>query len=1245
MRFVLSPPGVVLALFGAVSCSGRPLPPPAGGEPLAGRPPTAATYQALAFKAGGVITAADASGRPRFIRAVSQTAASATSPEAAARAHFARFAPAYGIQGDPLTDTGVAGGGRTPRGDHLVRLRQQVGGIEIYRSDVKVVMRPDLSLVALSGSPSAITGGKPADRRFPLTAGQALARALADLYATSIPDAVAAQTTAVAAPYLLLALPPGAPVRLSEPARAKPVYFRDRDQLVAAYFIEFFADAGSSTSSDAYSYVVAASDGRVIDRHNLTADVAFRYRVFAETTGERRPLDGPIADFTPHPTGMPDGSFPAFVPPALISMESFKTSPPFLIDPWLPGTAMQTLGNNVDAYADLFGPDGFSNGDLRASTTAPGTFDRTYDVTAEPGASAVQTMAATTNLFYLTNWLHDYWYDSGFDEAAGNAQANNFGRGGQGADPIHAEAQDAAGLNNANMTIPSDGLSPRMQMYLWSPPSTSVLTVGTDAGPVDLPHGGADFGPVRFDLTADLVVALDGTGPPTDGCQPLTNDVAGKIVLIDRGVCTYVAKAQQAQAAGATGVIIANNVAGLPPNMGNTNPPTTVAIPAMSVTLDGGNQIKALLGNGPVHARLFRDGPAGRDGSLDNMIVAHEWGHYFHHRLSDCSTFQCAGMSEGWADFIALHMALREGDNLGGTYGAGIYAPQAFGDSGYFGIRRFPYSADFTRNGLTLGHVQNAAVLPMMPSNPNPGPNSEVHNAGEVWASMLFEAYVALHKNPGTRTFAEVRRAFANYLVLGLQLAPTDATYAETRDAILIAISMTEPSDVGTIAAGFARRGLGTCAIAPPRDSSADLAPVTQTFTVQPKMAITAVDIDDSVESCDSDGILDRGETGRVQIQVANNGPTALAGTQVTLSSPTSGVVFPEGPTITVPDVAAFGSQSVTVNIALADSVSEVGVLDLTVTATNDAACVTTVTEVLATSINVDEVPASSATEDVEANAPPWSKTGAGADNVWSRATANPPNHAFLGANSEALSDTQLVSPPINVSATGNFQISFDHAFSFEFSSGTFWDGGMIEISADDGATWQDISAFASPGYNATVTDVADNPLAGRAGFGSTNASFPATDKVTLDLGAALAGQTVRIRFRIGTDSSVGAPGWLIDNIALVGAGNTPFIGVVPHAGNCQVPPVASAGTDRTVNGRADVILDASGSDDANDDPLTFLWTQTAGPPVSLLNQSSAVAAFRAPQVRRRTVFTFQVQVSDPTGSSTDSVDVTVRNR
>ena len=159
-------------------------------------------------------------------------------------------------------------------------------------------------------------------------------------------------------------------------------------------------------------------------------------------------------------------------------------------------------------------------------------------------------MASVTQLFYQTNWMHDYWYDSGFNEAAGNAQTNNFGRGGIQGDPLQAHAQAGAptSRNNSNMQVPADGSSPIMQMYVWDgmPDRTLTLTPGGQ-----LANGPADFGPTTFDVTANLVLAEDTMAPTTDACSALQNDVTGQIVVIDRGTCTFQSKAVVAQERGA----------------------------------------------------------------------------------------------------------------------------------------------------------------------------------------------------------------------------------------------------------------------------------------------------------------------------------------------------------------------------------------------------------------------------------------------------------------------------------------------------------------------------------------------------------------------------------------------------------------------------------------------------------------------------------------------------------------------
>jgi hypothetical protein len=123
-----------------------------------------------------------------------------------------------------------------------------------------------------------------------------------------------------------------------------------------------------------------------------------------------------------------------------------------------------TIGNNVDAYLDRDNNNAADTNGRPTSSTKDFIF--TFDLSVTP-TTVTNQQAAVTNLFYLNNVIHDKLYRHGFDEAAGNFQTNNFGKGGAGNDPVNAEAQDGGGMNNANFSTPSDGSRPRMQMYLW----------------------------------------------------------------------------------------------------------------------------------------------------------------------------------------------------------------------------------------------------------------------------------------------------------------------------------------------------------------------------------------------------------------------------------------------------------------------------------------------------------------------------------------------------------------------------------------------------------------------------------------------------------------------------------------------------------------------------------------------------------------------------------------------------------
>src|SRR6185503_733279 len=184
--------------------------------------------------------------------------------------------------------------------------------------------------------------------------------------------------------------------------------------------------------------------------------------------------------------------------------------------------------------------------------------------------------------------------------------------------------------------------------------------------------------------------------------------------------------------------------------------------------------------------------------------------------------------------------------------------------------------------------------------------------------------------------------------------------------------------------------------------------------------------------------------------------------------------------------------------------------------------------------------------------------------------------------DSGLVSDASLMSPALTAGA-GPVSLSFSHRFQFEAAGATAFDGGVVEISTDNGATWADISTLANPGYNTTLTgspDTTGNPLAGRPAYGRTNVAFPAMETVTLNLGTALSGRTFRIRFRLGSDVNSGAPGWELDNVAFTGLADTPFPTLVADAGHCFAPPGSGQpGGNGTDPGRGDGVGDGASDD------------------------------------------------------------------
>ncbi len=430
----------------------------------------------------------DALGRATFTWVQQDLSAAAKSvvsdPESAARAHLGLLLDSAKHRVDAATALNLHKVDDQRGGAKLVQFKARLQGVSIFREDLALLLDRDQRLIAMRGPlPDTSAAQAKSLPAFRLGAAEAIAAALKSY---DFPAEVAGKLRAGAlnGDYQHFELP----AKLSSDSgaiaageqRAKRVYYRTAAGLQPAWYVETQIADSAGVAGDVYGHVISALDGSTLFRKNHTAHADnFGYRVWAENSSEGLPYPSPFGrNATPDPDSLPTNNVVATIPQELRSLANAPFSRS-ATDGWLAPEATTTSGNNVRAYGDLVAPDGLNDGDLLPTATSPGTFDYLHDFNLAPGASATQSQAATVNLFYVVNWLHDWFYDHGFTETDGNGQLDNYGRGGFGGDRIQAEAQDYDVIDNANMATPSDGFAPRMQMGLWG--TTAVRDSSLDA--------------------------------------------------------------------------------------------------------------------------------------------------------------------------------------------------------------------------------------------------------------------------------------------------------------------------------------------------------------------------------------------------------------------------------------------------------------------------------------------------------------------------------------------------------------------------------------------------------------------------------------------------------------------------------------------------------------------------------------------------------------------------------------------
>jgi hypothetical protein len=218
----------------------------------------------------------------------------------------------------------------------------------------------------------------------------------------------------------------------------------------------------------AFQFTVTDADG--ISVYDTVIDAASEALLAKQslTMFQSAPKGAVFTGISPQPPvkiGVASNDEPPYVERVVVPFTGSPTASP---KGWITGT--ETAGNNTITGLNPAGTTFLPN---PLTTKSP---DLNFDFPLQFGpVSTAYSDAVATNLFYWVNRSHDLFYEVGFDEAAGNFQAQNFTAAGTGGDPLFAYVQygsqslnGIAPLSNAFFTTrnSADGGPVMIAMYL-----------------------------------------------------------------------------------------------------------------------------------------------------------------------------------------------------------------------------------------------------------------------------------------------------------------------------------------------------------------------------------------------------------------------------------------------------------------------------------------------------------------------------------------------------------------------------------------------------------------------------------------------------------------------------------------------------------------------------------------------------------------------------------------------------------
>ena len=543
---------------------------------------------------------------------------------------------------------------------------------------------------------------------------------------------------------------------------------------------------------------------------------------------------------------------------------------------------------------------------------------------------------------------------------------------------------------------------------------------------------------------------------------------------------------------------------------------------------------------GRMEMYLWNGPTPNRDGAADAEIMVHELAHGLSGRLhrngEGLNSSMAKAMGEGWSDFYALTMLSEPTDPINGVYAVSAYTTYlryvGYNSNYYYGIRRFPKAVmastggpnNRPHNGLTFRHLNSNCADDINTVSAYPrgaiGSNTcdQLHNAGEIWSSALWEMRAKFIQQYGYSTGT---RLALQYVTDGMKMDRVDPTMLDARNSIIAATAGAPNPDLDALLVwqAFAIRGMGFSASI----QSINIPTiVTEAFDLPNVSISNEFSFSDAAPGGDGDGFPEPGETLILTVPINNktgsnaigvtvnvNGGTTVSYDMIANSATTTRTI-----SYKVPDTTVCGSNHVlTFNInSNYGSKVETRTLKIGV-------------PVLGFQQNFDSVTPAALPNG-------WTQNSSGANIGWktSSASADSPPNSVFAPNPDLAGGADLTSPVFILNSSDAI-LNFRHKFDTEKD----WDGGVLEISIS-GGPFQDIRAaggtFITGGYNGAVRETASGtPIPGRNVWTGNSNGYITT---SVQLPASANGVAVQLKWRMGHDNNTSGIGWNIDNIGIV---------------------------------------------------------------------------------------------------------------